>query len=439
VTLLTRRALWTGAALAALGLLSFWVPWALDAMLLADVALLAAVWLDARRASPLGSGGISVSREAPPAFSVGRAGEVSYRWRNAAGRGVRLRLREVRPDLLGGTQPPRELAVGPRGEARETLTVVPVRRGREHAAGAFVVDTIGPLGLGLRRGSVALPWDAAVYPPLVTVRLRASVARAARRQQGVTPIRQLGEGRLFESLREWVPGDDLRHIDWKATAKRRKVITRQYEAERRQQVLLVLDTGRLLTAEIAGVSRLDYVVQAALELAYVATQHDDNVGVMAFADGVQHFVAPQRGRLGLKRVLDVLAAVEAKLVEPDYPGAFRYLAARNRKRALTVLFTDVIDRFASDALVANVASLRPRHLPLAVTLRNPEVDAVAALRPETTRDAFRKAAAEELLRAREEALGRMRRAGVLVLDVPPERAAYAVVAKYLELKRRGRL
>ena len=436
--LLTRRALWVGTALAALGILGFWVPRALDAMLLADVALLAAVWFDARRAIPLGSAGLTSTREAPPAFSVGRTGEVSYRWVNATRRWARLRVREVRPDLLGGTQPPRELSVPARGERRETLAVVPRRRGREQA-GAFVVDSIGPLGLGLRRGTLAAPWDAAVYPPLVRVRLRASVARAARRQQGVTPIRQLGEGRLFESLREWVPGDDLRHIDWKATAKRRKVITRQYEAERRQQVLLVLDTGRLLTAEIAGVSRLDYVVQAALELAYVAAQHDDNVGVMAFADGVQHFVAPQRGRLGLKRVLDVLATVEPTLVEPDYPGAFRYLAARNRKRALTVLFSDVIDRFASDALVAHVASLRPRHLPLAVTLRNPELDQVAALRPHAARDAFRKAAAEELLHAREEALGRMRRAGVLVLDVPPERAAQAVVAKYLELKRRGRL
>jgi len=244
---------------------------------------------------------------------------------------------------------------------------------------------------------------------------------------------------LFESLREWGPGDDLRHIDWKATAHRGKVITRQYEAERRQHVLLVLDLGRLMTAEAAGVSRLDYVVQAALELAYTAVQHDDNVGVMAFADGVQHFVVPQRGRLALRRVLDVLARVQPKLVEPDYPGAFRYLAARNRKRALTVLFTDVIDRFASDALVANVASLRPRHLPLAVTLQNQELNAVAALRPAVAPDAFRKAAAEELLRAREEALGHMRRAGVLVLDVPPERAAGAVVAKYLDLKRRGRL
>src|SRR5439155_1359284 len=212
----------------------------------------------------------------PPAFSVGRPGEVTYRWRNGAPRAARLRLREVRPDLLGGAQPPRWIDVPARGEARETVPVNPARRGRQRGGG-FVLDSVGPLGLGLRR--------------------------------------------------DWVPGDDLRHIDWKATGRRGKVITRQFEAERRQHVLLVLDLGRLLTAEIAGgVSRLEYVVRAALELAYAAVQHDDNVGVMAFADGVQHFVAPQRGRLALKRVLDVLARVEPRLVEPDYPGAFRYLA-----------------------------------------------------------------------------------------------------------------
>jgi uncharacterized protein (DUF58 family) len=439
VILLTRRALGVGAALALLGVLGLWLPWSTTAMLGADVVLLALVWFDALRAVRPGPAGLTVVRDAPAAFSVGRAGEVSYRWLNRSGRRARLRVREVRPELLGGVQPPRRLSVGARSEAREVLAVRPRRRGRERA-GAFAVDTGGPLGLGVRRASLELPWDTVVYPPLVSVRLRASVSQAQRRrEQGITPVRQLGEGRLFESLREWVAGDDLRHIDWKATAKRGKVITREYEAERRQQVLLVLDTGRLLTAEIGGVSRLDYVVRAALELAYTAVQHDDNVGVMAFADGVQHFVAPQRGRLGLKRVLDVLAVLEPTLVEPDYPGAFRYLAARNRKRALTVLFTDVIDRSASDALVANVATLRPRHLPLAVTLRNPELDDVAALRPLTTHDAFRKAAAEELLRAREDALGHLRRAGVIVLDVPPARAAQAVVASYLELKRRGRL
>lgn len=443
----TRRALWSAATVSLLGLLGLRVPGALDAMLFADLALVIGVWLDATRAIRPGSRDLTVERDAPPAFSVGRTGEVGYRWVNRSRRRVRLRAREIRPDLLGGLQPPRTLAVGGADEFRERLPVEPVRRGRTRdggggggGGGAFVIDSRGPLGLGVRREWLAVPWDAVVYPPLVSARLRASVAEARRRREpGVTPVRRLGEGRLFESLREWVAGDDVRNIDWKATARRGKVIARQYEAERRQQVLLVLDTGRLLSGEMGGVARLDYVVQAALELAYAAVQHDDNVGVMAFADGVQHFVPPQRGRAGLRRVLDVLTVLEPTLVEPDYPGAFRYLAVRNRKRALTVLFTDVIDRFASEALVAHVGTLRPRHLPLAVTLRNPELDAVAGLRPQGVEDAFRKAAAEELLRAREEALTHIRRAGVLVLDVAPQRAAQAVVASYLDLKRRGRL
>ena len=434
--------LWTPRALRLAGLLSLfgvvglWRPWGLDVMLLGDAALIFLVWLDATLAQT-----VTVVREPLPALSVGHTSEVVYRWSNPSRRRARLHVREVRPDILGGSQPPRSVAVPPGAGARETLKVFPVRRGRERSGtGGFVVDSFGPLGLGRHRTGLPLPWEVVVYPPLVSVRLRASIADARRREAGMKPIRQLGEGRLFESLREWGPGDDLRHIDWKATARRGKVITRQYEAERRQQVLLVLDTGRLMTADVsAGVARFDFAVQAALELAYAAAQHDDNVGIMTFADGVQHFVAPERGRGGVRGVLDVLAEVQPKVVEPDYPGAFRYLAVRNRKRALTVLFTDVIDRFASDALVANVATLRPRHLPLAVTLRNPELDAVATQRAATPRDAFRKAAAEELLHAREEALGHMRRAGVLVIDVTPERAAQAVVAKYLDLKRRGTL
>ncbi len=438
----TPRALAIAAAFAVVGFLGYWVPWALDAMLIADAVLIALIWLDATLAVRVAAPGaaISVTRDPLPALSVGRVGDVTYRWANAATRGAQLVVREIRPDILGGPQPPRAVRLPRQTTITDTVPVTPVRRGRE-AVGGFFIDSTGPLGLGRRRLRVELPWEVVVYPSLASVRLRASVAEALRRREaGTKPVRQLGEGRLFESLREWVPGDDLRHIDWKATARRRKVITRQYEAERRQQVLLVLDMGRLMTAEVtAGVARLDFAVQAALELAYAAAQYDDNVGIMTFADGVQHFVAPERGHTGIRRILDVLAVVQPRLVEPDYPGAFRYLAVRNRKRALTVLFTDVIDRFASDALVANVATLRPRHLPLAVTLRNPELDAAAALRPDTPRDAFRKAAAEELLHARDDALGHMRRSGVLVIDVTPQRAAQAVVAKYLDLKRRGTL
>ena len=438
--LFSRRAIALLAVSAGIALLAYRLPTASDLLLVVDAALVAGLWLDALLAPRISDGQITVHREAPPAFSLGRDGEVIYRWRNRASRRARLRVREVRPGVLGGILAPRELRVPARGELREALSVIPARRGHETTEGAFAIDSVGPLGLGVRRSHLSLPWDVRVYPALTAVRRRAAVAQALRRrEQGRQPLRRLGEGRLFESLRDFVPGDDPRLIDWKATARRRKPITRQFEAERRQQVLLVLDAGRLLTADVAGVARMDYVIQAALELAYAAAQHDDNVGVMVFADGVKHFVAPQRGRRGLKQVLDVLAEVTPVLAEPDYPGAFRYLAARNRKRALTVVFTDVIDRFASEALVANLGTLRPRHLPLAVTLRNPELDGLATLRPEAAHDAWRKAAAEELLRSREEALSHMRRAGVVVLDVPPARAAEAVVDKYLDLKRRGRL
>ncbi len=312
-------------------------------------------------------------------------------------------------------------------------------RGRD-AGGWLAVRSSGPLGLGFRQGRIERPWEITVYPSLPASRLKASIAEAVRRREsGLRAVRRLGEGRQFESLREWVPGDDTRHIDWKATARRRKVITRQFEEERRQQVLLVLDAGRLLTAEVAGESRMEYVVRAALWLAFAANHHDDNVGVMVFSDEVHHYVAPQRGRRGLRQVLEVLTVTEPKLVEPDYPAAFRYLAVRNRKRALTIVFTDVIDQMASRVLVGNVGSLRPRHLPLVVTLRNSELEEAALVRPAAVAQAYRKAAAEELLAARDEALGQMRRTGALVLDVPPERASSAVVETYLELKRRGRL
>jgi uncharacterized protein (DUF58 family) len=195
----------------------------------------------------------------------------------------------------------------------------------------------------------------------------------------------------------------------------------------------------MLTAEVEGISRLEAVIQAALRLAHSAVDHDDNVGIMVFTDQVERYVPPGRGRRALRAVLDVLASIEGKLVEPNYPAAFAYLAARNRKRALTVLFTDVIDRTASEALVAQVGTLRPRHLPLAVTMRDPGLERLAVERPQTVDGAYERAAAEELLSAREQALADMRSRGVLVLDVHPRNASEAVVEQYQWLKRRGTL
>ncbi len=327
--------------------------------------------------------------------------------------------------------------LGAGAETRDEQLFVPAHRGKAHG-GLLHLRVRGPWGLAWRQGKRDLPWDVVVYPSLKMAALRALPAQTQRRRDaGFRNIRRIGEGRLFESIKEWVPGDEIRTVDWKATARRGKLMSRQYEDERRQQVMMVIDAGRLLTAEIDGRPRLEAAIDAALDLAHSAVQHDDNIGLLVFADEILQFVPPTRGRRALRQVLDALAAVEGRLVEPNYPAAFAYLASRSRKRALTVLFTDVVDRTASDAFVAQAGSLRPRHLPLAVTLRDPGLERLATARAVTVDDAFQRAAAEELLEARDAALGELRSHGVLVLDVLPDGAARAVVEQYERLKRRA--
>jgi uncharacterized protein (DUF58 family) len=415
--------IWPGAALLLIGCDAFWI-----------VALV----LDAWQLAGPDIAGIGIAREAPPAFSVGRPLPVSYRWTNPGRHALALRIREVFPDPLVPVAGRERQLVLPTGEPLiEEVLLRPVRRGKG-SGGALFLRVLGPWGLCWRQARRELPWKATVYPNLVGASLRSLPTQAQRRREaGFRSVRRIGEGRVFESLKEWVPGEDTRTIDWKATARRGKVMARQYEDERRQQVLLVIDAGRMLTAEVDGRPRLEAVVEAALHLAHSAVEHDDNIGLMVFADEVQQFLPPARGRRALRGVLDALASIEGKLVEPDYPAAFAYLAARNRKRALTVVFTDVIDRTASEALVAQVGTLRPRHLPLAVTLRDPSLERLATARPARVEGAFERAAAEELLQSREAALAEMRSRGVLILDVLPSGASAAVVEQYNRLKRRG--
>lgn len=433
-----RRWLLVAAALAGVAPLALVWPASGPLLPALDLLWLAALVLDlARTPAPRT---LDVAREAPAAFGVGRPAGVRYRWRHRGQRPLALEVRERLPEPLGGAHAPtRRLTVPPGEGLDERVELVPVRRG-EGTGGDLAVRIRGPLGLAWRQGIVRLPWTVMVYPTVPDLPLRALPLQVTRRREaGLRTVRRLGEGRLFEGLREWVPGDEPRIIDWKATARRGKPIARQYEDERRQQVLIVIDAGRLLTAEVDGVARLEAVVSAALRLARAAVDHDDNVGLMIFADTIQQYAAPARGRRALRAVLDGLARAEGRLVESDYPAAFRYLAAHNRKRALTVLFTDVIDRAASEALMTHAATLRPRHLPLAVTLRDPALEALALARPVSAGDAFERAAAEALLGARESALAEMRSRGVMVLDVTPAGAGESVVARYHQLKRRGLL
>jgi len=438
VILPSRRWYFVALGLALLVPLSFVIPAMATGLFIADILWVIAFLVDVWRIGALDLRQFPVSRDAPAAFSVGRPLPVVYRWRNPLPRALPVRVREEVPAPLQAIEGlERRLLIPARGALREEVLFAPVRRGKA-SGGRLHLRVLGPFGLAWRQGKRALPWRVIVYPSLRSAALRALPGQVQRRREaGFRSLRRVGEGRMFESLREWVPGEETRSIDWKATARRGKLMARQYEVERRQHVMIVIDAGRLLTAEIEGRARLEAAVDAALELAHAAVAHDDNIGLLVFADEVLSYVPPGRGRRALRLVLDALAGIEGRLVEPNYPAAFAYLAARTRKRAFTVLLTDVIDRTASDAFVAQAGTLRPRHLPLAVTLRDPGLARLASNRPSDLGAAFERAAAEELLEAREEALSQLRARGVLVLDVHPDGAARAVVEQYERLKRRA--
>lgn len=433
-----RRWYAVAAALALLAPLSIRWPGAITVLVLADMIWALAFVADATRIGSIDLRNFPVRRDVPPAFSVGRPLPVTYWWTNPVSRPLRLRIREQVAGPLrleGGRE--RDLRLPAGSVTRDEQQFHPWRRGKADG-GQLYLRLLGPWGLAWRQAVRELPWAVTVYPNLRQAALRALPPTTQRRRElGARAVRHRGEGRAFESIREWVPGDEQRAIDWKATARRGKLMSRQYEDERRQTVMLVLDAGRMLTAEIDERPRLEFAIDAALELACSAVLHDDDVGLMVFADTVQQHVAPARGRRALRRVLDALAGTEGRLVEPDYPAAFRWLAMHQRKHALTVLFTDMIDRTASDALMAQLGGLRPRHLPLAVTLRDPALERRATQAVGSLDDAFERAAAEELLDARELALADLRSHGVLVLDVLPDGAARAVVQQYEQLKRRA--
>ena len=240
-------------------------------------------------------------------------------------------------------------------------------------------------------------------------------------------------------LRDYVPGDDPRLLDWKATARHSRLIAREQTIERSQTVLSLIDCGRAMTQLAGRFSRFEHVLSAALVFSDVAATSGDRVGMIAFDEAVRAFVPPQKGLFALRSLRTSLSGLEARLTEPDYASAFRLLATRQRRRALVVFFTDVIDVRTARSFIAHAGRGARRHLLVVVAIQNEEL--MAAARPGTSGALalFRSAAAEELVREREEALVRMRHAGITVLDVPAAAMVTAVVNRYLEIKARGLL
>jgi uncharacterized protein (DUF58 family) len=406
----------------------------------ASVILLIVVIADALLTP--GRPGIDVARHAPRVIGVGDVESIVYhlqsRWRSQ----LAVRVHHRMPQGVADEDPDGPLAMmAPAGTSEVARRIRGVTRGT-HALGTVVLRVRGRLGLIDR--SVEFPFDDTILvsPSIAGIRRYRLLALQHRlRDVGIRTVRIRGEGTSFASLRNYSVGDDPRHIDWKATAKRRALITREYAVEQGQTVMILVDSGRMMTQQAGEMSRFEHVLASALVLADVAASGGDRVGLMVFDDEVRAFVPPIRGRAALPPIRDALVPAVARLVEPDYAGAFRSLSARHRKRSLLVIFTDVIDRRASAALIAHTARAAARHLPLVVALRNDEL-LTAALPPASPGQAaalYRSAAAEELVITRDEALRAMRQTGVDVLDTSPRVMTASLINRYLEIKARASL
>ena len=288
--------------------------------------------------------------------------------------------------------------------------------------------------------SVPSALDVRVYPDMRGAS-RLLLATAARdlANLGLRRLRRDGAGSEFARLRDYVQGDSMRDVDWKATARRRRPVTRVHETERSQTVILCIDAGRSMAAKVDTLTKLDYAVNAALFLAFVAIKNGDRVGVVVFADGVRAFLPPEAGRRQYRRIVDALYGAEVALTFVDYQALFRELSARARKRALVAIFTDLLDEQQARSLVAPLHRMAHRHVPLCIALRDQSIEDLLRARPAEVDDAFRQAVGLELLEEREALKALIARDGVQLVDAPPSELTLAAVNRYLEVKRRGLL
>jgi uncharacterized protein (DUF58 family) len=437
------------------------IPFVPERRLAIGLAAAAVLWLLPGSAGPLLGGGallllavaagielarlpgrrtFVLTRESPASVGLGDAITVLYRLGNSTGAALRVVVQDRLPGCVeGGLVHETSMQ---RIAPRETL-VVPVplrgmRRGEEPLGplGARITTGLGLVGARVR---VAPDDRIRVVPSMSGIRRFRLLAMQHRLDTaGVRNLRRRGEGHGFAGLREYAVGDDPRHIDWKASAKRVKLITREFTIERSQTVITLIDAGRSMTLLAGEFARFEHALSSAMILTDVAAAAGDRVGTLVFDDEIRAFVPAQRSRGALQAIHDAVVPVTASSREPDYASAFRHLAAHQRKRALVVLFTDVLGVRASRALLAHVARSAQRHLALVVALRNDPLVAMAA--PDAVTSSarlFENAAAAELIESREEALERMRRAGAVVLDVSPSTMTASLVNRYLELKARG--
>ncbi|QHT56301.1 DUF58 domain-containing protein [Cellulomonas sp. H30R-01] len=380
---------------------------------------------------------VAVQRDLPPSVRLTEPATSTLTLTNVGNRRLRGLVRDAWPPSASAERDRHTVAVAAGDGARVRTVLHPTRRG-DAVADRVTIRSAGPLGLAGRQASLTVPGRLRVLPEFASRRHLPSRLARLREMDGRAAVQVRGPGTEFDSLREYVIGDDVRAIDWRATARRADVVVRTWRPERDRRVLIVLDTGRTSAVRVEDAPRLDASIEAALLLGALATHAGDRVELLAFDRRVRARVAGTAGPRLMPALADALATTSSQLVETDWPGVVTQVRERLSQRALVVLLTALDASAVERGLLGVAQQLTSRHQVVLASVADPETDAIRTARTDA-RAVFDAAAAERADLERSAVAVRLRRRGVEVVDALPEDLAPRLADTYLALKAAGRL
>jgi uncharacterized protein (DUF58 family) len=402
-----------------------------------DVLLVGAWLFDLTRLPKPEQFRVRRSWSAPSALSV--AAKVRLTLINRSSSTVHAKILDNVPTELRSEPAQVEVVARSHQEGEADYAIVPRVRGKAELKEAYLRYQ-SPMRIAERWAKVDLRQTIVTYPNLEEAK-RNSVYLIRSRQIELAKrhSRFRGAGRAFDSLREYREGDEFRDICWTASARRGKLVTRLYEIERSQTIWILVDSGRLMRARVASLSKLDYVVNAALTLAQVAMYSGDRVGLLAYGRSIRQRVPAAHGSAHLRQIIEHLAAVHEDEWEADHIQAAARLLTDQKRRSLVVWLTDLAETAMTPEVIEAASRLMPRHLVLFVVIGQPDLNQLAARKAENVDQMYETAAAQEIVHRRELLLARLRERGALALETSSGKLSVEIVNSYLEIKQRDQL
>jgi uncharacterized protein (DUF58 family) len=405
------------------------------AVLAVAVVLLAGVAVDLLLAATVRP--LTMTRSGDTTVRLGETATVTLTISNPGRRTLSAQVRDAWPPSAGAAPRSASVTIPGKGQATVTTELTPTRRG-DRIAASVTVRSFGPARLAARQGRHNVPWTVRALPPFRSRRHLPEKLARLRELDGMHRSLLRGQGSEFDSLREYVPGDDVRSIDWRGTARRQDVLVRTWRPERDRRILIVLDTGRTSAGRVGDAPRLDSAMDAVLLLTALAARAGDRVDLLAMDRRIRARVMAAPRTDVLRAFTSAMAPLEAELIESDSGAMAGAILAHARQRCLVVLLTDLNPAALGEGLLPRIPLLASRHTLVLGSVADARLDELAAGRGEAGA-VYSAAAAEQARAERARVAATFRRQGVTVVDAPPDRLPPALADAYLELKAVGRL